>query len=69
MELLKLLKSKKRPSMSNIISFSVPPHDQKALEQVKILKQHCKATGKNFSHQVLLAIAKHVKDMELTNAN
>jgi hypothetical protein len=55
--------------MQRVVSFSVPPTETNHLRNVKILKKFCSDTGSNFSHQVLLAISKHVKEMGLTDDN
>lgn len=55
--------------MNRIISFSVPPSETNHIRDVIVLKQFCADTGLTFSHQVLLAIAKHVKELGLNNDN
>lgn len=55
--------------MNRIISFSVPPAETNHLRDVKALKKFCSDTGLTFSHQVLLAIAKHVKELGLNDDN
>jgi hypothetical protein len=46
-------------------SFSVKPMDTTALEEVTKLKEHCAATGANFSFYVIQAIKKLNKELNI----
>ena len=50
-----------------VTSFSVPPGDLKALEQVRKLKKYCEETGTSFSHLVVRGITMVNKELGLDN--
>lgn len=46
-------------SECKVFSFSIPTDERDKLAVVLKLKQHCKATGQNFSHLCVEALTKY----------
>lgn len=48
-----------------VVTFSIKPEDNEALELLKLLKAHSKRTGISFSYFMVSALKKKTKELKL----